>query len=115
MDIKPIKNKKDYHRALRRVEELWESKPNTSEADELDVLSTLIEAYEAKNYKIDSPDHVEAIKFRIEQLGLKQADLAEYMGGKNRVSEVLNRKRGLTVKMIKNLNKHLNIPPESLL
>jgi HTH-type transcriptional regulator/antitoxin HigA len=115
MDIKPVKTKKDYQNALKRIEELWEAKPNSPEADELDILATLVEAYEAKNFSINAPDPVEAIKFRMEQLGLKQVDLAEYMGGKNRVSEVLNRKRGLTVKMIKNLNKHLNIPPESLL
>ena len=115
MEIKPVKTKKDYQIALKRIEELWGARPNSSEADELDILSTLVEVYESKNYKINAPDPVEAIKFRMEQLGLKQSDLAEYMGGKNRVSEVLNRKRGLTVKMIKNLNKHLNIPAESLL
>ena len=115
MEIKPIKTRKDYQKALKRIEKLWDSKPDSREADELDILATLVEAYESNNYRISSPDPVEAIKFRMEQLGLKQADLAENMGGKNRVSEVLNRKRGLTVKMIKNLNKHLNIPAESLL
>lgn len=115
MEIKPIKTQKDYGEALGRIEELWDSKPNSSDSDELDILATLVEVYESKHFEIDSPDPIEAIKFRMEQLGLKQTDLAEYMGGKNRVSEVLNRKRALTVKMIKNLNKHLNIPAESLL
>lgn len=115
MDILPIRNKKNLKKALARIDEIIDSKPGTPEYDELDVLSTLVEAYEDKHYPIDPPDPVEAIKFRMEQKGLKQVDLAPLMGGENRVSEVLARKRGLNLKMIRNLNKKLGIPLESLL
>lgn len=115
MNIKPIKNKKNYEDTLKRIDDLWSAKKNTPEGDELDVLTTLVEAYEENNYKIVPPDPVEAIKFRMEQMGLNNSDLIPILGGRNRVSEILNRKRKLTVKMIKSLNQELNIPAESLI
>jgi HTH-type transcriptional regulator / antitoxin HigA len=115
MTIKPIKTKKDYEAALKKVDELFNSKPNTPEGDVLDVLVTLIEAYEQKHFAISLPDPIEAIRFRMDQLGLKQSDLAEAMGGKNRASEVLNGKRELTINMARRLYKKFNIPAESLL
>jgi HTH-type transcriptional regulator / antitoxin HigA len=115
MVIRPIKTKRDYAAALRRIEELMNAAPNTPKGDELDVLATLVEAYEKKHYPILPPDPIEAIKFRMEQLGLSRADLALYLGGRNRVTEVLNGQRGLSIKMIRELHKKLHIPAESLL
>ena len=115
MNIKPIRNEKDLKRALVRIDEIIDSKPGTSQYDELEILSILVETYENKHYQIDPPDPVEAIKFRMEQMGLKQVDLAPLMGGKNRVSEVLSRKRALNLRMIRNLHKKLRIPAESLI
>ncbi len=115
MIIKPIKTERDYQNALKQIEKLWDAKPNTAKGDRLEVLVTLVEAYEEKHYKIEPPDAIEAIKFRMEQLGLKQSGLAKYLGGRSRASEVLNRKRKLTVDMMRSLRKHLDIPPESLL
>ena len=115
MNIKPIKTKQDYENALKRVEELLDATVESKEFDELEVLSTLIEAYEAKNYKIDAPDPIEAIKFRMEQEGLKQKDIANLFGNKVRVSEVLNKKRKLTLNMIRNIHESLKIPYDSLL
>ena len=115
MNIKPIKTKKDYSAALKKIEKLFDAKPNTPNGDLLDVLVTLVEVYEQRHYHIASPDPVEAIKFRMEQLGLKQADIAKVIGGKNRASEILNRKRELTAKMMRDLHKTFNIPAESLL
>ena len=115
MQIKPIKTEKDYEEALRLIEKLWDAAPNTPKGDKLDVMTTLVETYEEKVHKILLPDPIEAIKFRMEQLGLNKTDLAPYLGGKNRVSEVLQRKRNLTVKMMKKLHKELEIPAESLL
>ncbi len=115
MIIKPIKTRRDYQNALKQIEKLWDAKPNSAKGDRLEVLVTLVEAYEEKHYKIEPPDAIEAIKFRMEQLGLKQSDLAKYLGGRSRASEVLNRKRKLTVDMMRSLRKHLDIPPESLL
>lgn len=114
MNIKPIKNKKSYTEALGKVNKLWNSKPNTKAGDELDILTTLIERYEADNYRILPPDPIEAIKFRMEQLDLKQKDIAEMIGA-NRVSEVLNRKRKLSINMIRALHINLNIPTDSLI
>ena len=113
--IKPIRNEKDYKLALSRVESLMDAKPNTDEFDELEVLATLIDNYESKHYAIDTPDPIEAIKFRMEQEGLIQNDLVSCFGSKSRVSEVLNRKRRLTLDMIRNLHNQLNIPLENLL
>ena len=111
----PIKTQKDYMAALKKIERLFEAKPNTPNGDLLEVLVTLVEAYEQKKFKILPPDPIEAIKFRMEQLGLNQSDIAKVIGGKNRASEILNRKRGLTAKMMRDLHKHFNIPAESLL
>ena len=115
MTIKPIKTERDYRNALKEVERLWDAKPNTPKGDRLDVVVTLVEAYEQRHYKIPPPDPIEAIKFRMEQLGLKPSDLAKILGGRSRVSEILNKKRKLTVDMMRSLRKHLDIPAESLL
>ena len=115
MKIKPIKTERDYRTALKEIERLWDAKPNTPKGDRLEVLVTLVEAYEQKHYKVEPPDPVEAIKFRMEQLGLKASDLAKILGGRSRVSEILNRKRKLTVDMMRSLRKRLDIPAESLL
>lgn len=114
MNIKPIKTKKDYQKALERLEEIFDARPGTKEGDELDILVLLIERYEEKHYPIEAPDPIEAIKFRMEQMGYKQKDLAEIIGNKTRVSEILNRKRKLTLEMIRNLHEKLNIPLEAL-
>jgi HTH-type transcriptional regulator/antitoxin HigA len=115
MTIKPIKTERDYRNALKEIEKLWNAKPNSPKGDRLDVLVTLVEAYEQKHYKVEPPDAVEAVKFRMEQLGLKSADLAKILGGRSRASEVLNKKRKLTVDMMRSLRKHLGVPAESLL
>jgi len=114
MNVKPIKSEEDYIAALNQIESLMDAKPNTPQMDELEVLTTLVEAYEAQHYVIDDPDPIEAIKFRMEQEGLKQKDLVNIVGSKSRVSEILNRKRKLTIEMIRNLHKQLHIPIESL-
>ena len=115
MDIRPIKREQDYNSALSRVEELWGAKKDTPEGDELDLLVTLVEAYEMKHYPIAPPDPIDAIKFRMEQMGMTNADMVKYLGSQSRVSEILNRKRSLTLGMIKSLYKGLKIPPEILL
>jgi HTH-type transcriptional regulator/antitoxin HigA len=115
MTIKPIKTERDYQKALKEIEKLWDAKPNTAKGDRLEVLVTLVEAYEQKHYRIDPPDPIEAIKFRMEQLEVKPSDLADILGGRNRVSEILNKKRKLTVQMMRSLRKRLAIPAESLL
>ena len=114
MNIKPIKTEKDYSSTLSQIERLMDSKPNTTQMDKLEVLTTLVEAYEEQHYRIEAPDPIEAIKFRMEQEGLKQKDLITIVGSKSRVSEILNRKRKLTIEMIRNLHKQLHIPIESL-
>lgn len=114
MNIKPIKDERDYEHTLSQIEKLMDAKPNTSQMDELEVLTTLVEAYEEQHYKLEAPDPIEAIKFRMEQEGLKQKDLVAIVGSKSRVSEILNRKRKLTIEMIRNLHKTLHIPIESL-
>ncbi len=101
--------------ALKQIEKLWDAKPKSAKGDRLEVLATLVEAYEQKHYKIEPPDAIEAIKFRMEQLGLKQSDLAKYLGGRSRASGVLNRKRELTVDMMRSLRRPLRIPAEPLL
>jgi len=114
MNIKPIKTEKDYNNTLHHIEKLMDAKPNTPQMDELEVLTTLVEAYEAQHYIINTPDPIEAIKFRMEQEGLKQKDLVNIVGSKSRVSEILNKKRKLTIEMIRNLHTRLHIPVESL-
>lgn len=115
MKIRPIKNEKDYQAAIKRVEELWGVSKNSSEGEELDLLISLIEFYEMKNYPIAPPDPIDAIKFRMEQMGMTNADMVKYLGSQSRVSEVLNRKRRLSLNMIKSLHKGLKIPAEILL
>ena len=114
MNITPIKTKAAHKKALARVETLWDAEPNTPEGDELDVLVTLIEVFEKEHYPIDAPDPVAAIKFRMEQQGLEDADLVPMIGQRSKVSEVLNKKRKLSINMIRNLNSMLSIPLESL-
>lgn len=101
--------------ALQRLEEIFDAKPNSKEGDELEILSILIEKYESKNFPIDMPDPIEAIKFRMDQLGMKQKDLAEAVGFNSRVSEILNKKRKLTIEMVRNLSEKLRIPTEVLI
>ena len=115
MDIRPIKTEQDYNSALSRIEELWGARKDTSEGDELDLLVTLVESYEMKHYPIAPPDPIDAIKFRMEQMGMTKADMVQYLGSQSRVSEILNRKRGLTLRMIRSLNKGLKIPAEILI
>ena len=115
MQIKPIRTKRDYEAALKQIERLMSAKRNSPEGDKLDVLVTLVEAYEAKHYPLDLPDAVEAIKFTMEQRNLTVKDLVPYIGQPNRVYEVLNRKRPLTIAMVWKLHKGLGIPAESLI
>ncbi|MBN7811577.1 transcriptional regulator [Algoriphagus sp. H41] len=115
MKLKPIKTEMDYQAALRRLEEIFDSKLGTPEGDELEILSLLVDDYENKHYPIEAPDPIEAIKIRMEELELKQVDLIPEMGGKSRVSEVLSRKRKLTVDMIRKLNTRLNLSPNLLI
>jgi len=115
MDVKPIKTKRDYRRALKEIEGLMLAKRNTPDGDRLDVLVALVEAWEARHYPIDLPEPVEAIKYHMEQSGLGPRDLIPFIGGRNRVYEVLARKRPLTLKMIWRLHQGLGIPAESLI
>ena len=115
MDIKPIKTEQDYNDSISRIEELWGVKRDTPEGDELDLLVTLVESYEMKHYPITPPDPIDAIKFRMEQMNMTKADMVKYLGSQSRVSEILNRKRTLTLKMAKSLYKGLKIPADILL
>ncbi|MCG7877895.1 MAG: transcriptional regulator [Candidatus Thiodiazotropha endolucinida] len=115
MEIRPIKTEEDYDSALNEIEQLWGAEVDTPEGDKLDILITLVEAYEAKNHPIAPPDPVEAILFRMEQGDLDRKALEPYIGRRGRVSEVLNHKRPLTLKMIRNLWEGLHIPLESLI
>lgn len=115
MDIKPIKTDADYQAALKEIESLMMAEPDSPEGEKLDVLVTLIEAYEAKHFPMDLPDPVAAIKFEMERKGLTVKDLEPMIGKSNRVYEVLNHKRSLTLKMIWKLNRELGIPAESLI
>lgn len=114
-EVKPIRTKADYDKALSDVERLWGSKSGTPEGDRLDVLATLIDAYEAEQNPMDPPDPVEAIKFRMEQQGLTRKDLEPLIGTRTRVAEVLNRKRGLSIGMIRRLHDGLGISAEVLI
>jgi len=109
MDIKPIKTDSDYQIALKRLEVIFDAPIGAPESDEADILGLLIDDYEKKHYPIDAPDPIEAIKIRMEEMQLKQVDLVPEIGGKSRVSEILNRKRKLTVEMIRKLTKRLNL------
>ncbi len=115
MDIKPIREEADYERALRRVEELWNSPEGSAESDELDILATLIEAYEREHYPIELPDPIEAIKFRLEQTGADSSALIGVIGQQTPVYEVLQGKRALSLNMIRNLYEKFDIPAELLI
>lgn len=114
-DLKPIRTEADYEEALTEVERLWGSKSGTPKGDRLDVLATLIDAYEARHYPMDWPDPIEAIKFRMEQQGLTRKDLEPMIGGRGRVAEVLNRKRSLSIDMIRHLHDRLGISADVLI
>jgi HTH-type transcriptional regulator/antitoxin HigA len=115
VEIKPIKNEDDYQAALREIENLFDAAPDTPEGDRLEVLTTLVEAYEERHYSIPLPDPIEAILYHMESRGLTRRDLEPYVGSRARVSEVLNRKRPLTMEMIRNLHKGLGISAEVLI
>ncbi|WP_041779499.1 helix-turn-helix domain-containing protein [Belliella baltica] len=115
MKIKPIKNEKDYQNALTRLEVIFDAKKGTEEGDELEILSIIIDNYEKENFPIEMPDPIAAINFRMEQMGLKQKDLVEMIGFKSRVSEVMNKKRKLTLEMIRKLSTNLKIPTDVLI
>lgn len=115
MTIRPIRNSSDHESALKRIQALMSAKQGTAEGDELDVLATLVEAYEKERFLIAAPDPVEAIKFRMEQLGLERKDLEPFIGSRARVSEILNRRRGLSLAMIRSLHENLDIPLEALI
>ena len=115
MEIKPIRTEADYESALNEIEKLMESQPGTPEGDRMDVLVTLIEAYEAQHFPIPEPnDPVEVLEYYVESRGLSRSDLIPYLGSKERVSEVLNRKRGLSLAMIRKLHAGLGIPTDLL-
>ena len=113
--MKIIKTQAGYKRALKRLEEIFDAKPNTSRGDELELLSLLIDKYEKERYPISMPDPIAAIKFRMEQMGYTQKDLAAILGLKSRASEILNKKRPLTLEMIRVLHRKLNIPTQVLI
>ena len=115
MKIQPIRNESDYDNAVATIERLWGAKPDTPNGDRLDVLMVLVEAYEAKHHPIDPPDPVEAIKFRMEQMNLTRKDLEPLIGPRGRVTEVINRRRPLSLTMIRKLHECLQIPLESLI
>ncbi len=114
MQVKPIKTAEDNRTALARIDQLWDAEPNTPEGDELEVLATLVEAFEETNYPIYAPDPIEAIRFRMEQQGLEDKDLVPFLGTRSRVTEVLKRQRRLTINMIRKLNEGLKIPLDCL-
>lgn len=114
MKIAPIRNENDYQNALDRLEMVFDAKKGTEKGDELEILSILIDQYENESFPIGMPDPIEAIKFRMEQMGMKQKDLAKIVGFKSRVSEILNKKRKLTLDMVRKLNTTLHIPTEVL-
>jgi len=115
MNIKVIKTLEDYNQALLRLNEIFHARADSKEGDEAEILTILIEKYEDENYPIEAPNPIEAIKFRMEQMDLSKKDLAQIIGYKSRVSEIFNRKRKLTLKMIRNLHEKLKIPYESLI
>lgn len=115
MNIKPIRTKKDYHTALKRVEELWGAQENTASGDEFEVLFTLVESYEEKHYPIPPPHPIEAIKFQLEQMGMGEKELNEILGGRSRKSEILSGRRKLSLNMIRKLHNKLKIPAETLI
>jgi HTH-type transcriptional regulator / antitoxin HigA len=115
MEIKPIRTRADHERALREIERLWGAKEGSPDGDRLDVLATLVEAYEQKHFPVDPPDPIEAIRFRLEQQGLVPSALVGIIGGRSRVYEVMHRKRALSLEMIRRLHEHLGIPADVLI
>lgn len=115
MEIHPIRTEKDHDAALARIDKLMDAQPGTPESDELDVLVTLVEAYEARHFPVGTPDPIDALVFRMEQQGLTRKDLEHYIGHSGRVAEVLNRRRSLSLNMIRRLHQGLGIPLESLI
>lgn len=115
MEIKPIRTNSDYERALREIERPWNAKVGTSKGDRLDVLATLVEDYEQKHFPVDTPDPIEAIRFRLEQQGLDPRALIGVIGGRSRVYEVMHRKRALSLEMIRRLHGRFGIPAEVLI
>lgn len=115
MNIYPIHTETDYSTALNRIEEIFDAKPGTPEGDELEILGILVDEFEKRHFPIDAPNPVEAVKFRMEQLGLSQRDLARLVGSRSRASEILSGKRTMSLRVIRVLNEKLNIPAEVLL
>lgn len=115
MNVKPINSEKDYQKALKRLEVILDAKKRTDEGDELEILAIVIDNYENKNFPIGMPDPISAIKFRMEQMGMKQKDLVEMIGFKSRVSDIMNNKRKLTLDTIRKLSANLHIPTEVLI
>ncbi len=115
MKIKTIKSKKEYQAALKRLDEIFDAPANTNEGDEAELLTLVIDVYENENFPIEAPDPIEAIKIRMDEMGLKQTDLIGIIGEKGKVSEVLNRRRKLNLNMIRRINKRLHIPPSVLI
>ncbi len=115
MIIKPIKTESDYRMALEKLNEVFDAPAGSPESDEADILAVLVDEFERKHYPIDAPDPIEAIKIRMKEMHMKQIDIADAFGGRNRTSEILNRKRKLTVGMIRNITKRLNISPGVLI
>jgi len=115
MELHPIRTETDYHEALREIESLFDATPNTHECDRLDILSTLVEAYEKANFLIEIPDPIEAIQYYMDARGWSRIDLEVCLGSRARVSEVLSRKRSLTLEMIRKLNQELGVPAEILI
>jgi len=115
MNISPIKTEVDYRKALKRLETIFDAPIGSADSDEADLLGLMVDEYEKKHYQIEAPDPIEAIKIRMEEMHLKQIDLVNEIGGKSRVSEILNRKRKLTVDMIRKLNRRLSLSPELLI
>jgi len=114
-EVRPIRTKRDRETALKEIERLWRAKTGTPEGDRLDVLATLVDAYQAEHYPMDPPDPIEAMKFRMEQQGLTRRDLEEIIGTRTRIAEVLNRKRGLSIAMIRRLRERLGISADVLI
>ena len=114
-NLKPIRRKADYEAAMAEIERLWGARSGTPEGDRLDILATLVDAYENEHYPMDPPDPIEAIKFRMEQRGLTRKNLADILGSRTRVAEVLNRRRGLSINMIRRLHERLGISVEVLI
>ena len=115
MDIRPIKTRRDHQWALREIQQLWNAPAGSREEDRLEILATLVAAYEDEHFPMDLPDPIEAIKFRMEQMGLKRSDLERLIGSRGRVAEVLNRRRPLSLAMIRKLHQGLGIPAEVLI